>query len=187
MCSRLGCYRCGSTCESNDWRYSLVSRHVRAPLKRTWRAHPYHGTSGNRCADRRFSRSRPTVGVKVIGSLSAKLCVLFKTCANRRWSKPSSPLRDPELSRPSAIDHSPGCTPLWSWSPSTSSTSSSARSNIQQRTDYYQQSKPFARLFGVTEQILPDDYRASGPIFGACCTDPSLPSIRRHNSLRLLS
>jgi uncharacterized protein (DUF2236 family) len=28
----------------------------------------------------------------------------------------------------------------------------------QQRADYYQQSKPFARLFGVTEQFLPDDY-----------------------------
>ena len=28
----------------------------------------------------------------------------------------------------------------------------------QQRTGYYQQSKPFARLFGVTEQLLPDDY-----------------------------
>jgi hypothetical protein len=31
---------------------------------------------------------------------------------------------------------------------------SSAGSHIQQRTDCYQQSKPFARLFGVTEQIL---------------------------------
>jgi uncharacterized protein (DUF2236 family) len=29
---------------------------------------------------------------------------------------------------------------------------------IEQRADYYQQSKPFARLFGVTEQLLPDDY-----------------------------
>jgi uncharacterized protein (DUF2236 family) len=28
----------------------------------------------------------------------------------------------------------------------------------EQRADYYQQSKPFARLFGVTEQLLPDDY-----------------------------
>jgi uncharacterized protein (DUF2236 family) len=28
----------------------------------------------------------------------------------------------------------------------------------QQRADYYQQSKPFARLFGVTDQLLPDDY-----------------------------
>ena len=40
------------------------------------RAHPYHGTTGNRCADRRFPRSRPTVVAEVIGSLSAKLCVL---------------------------------------------------------------------------------------------------------------
>jgi len=28
----------------------------------------------------------------------------------------------------------------------------------QQRAGYYQQSKPFARLFGVTDQLLPDDY-----------------------------
>jgi uncharacterized protein (DUF2236 family) len=28
----------------------------------------------------------------------------------------------------------------------------------QQRAGYYQQSKPFARLFGVSEQVLPDDY-----------------------------
>jgi uncharacterized protein (DUF2236 family) len=46
--------------------------------------------------------------------------------------------------------------------------------HIQQRTDCYQQTKPFARLFGVTEQILPDDYQASRPIFGMLY-DPSLP------------
>ena len=40
------------------------------------RPHPYHGTTGNRCADRRFPRSRPTVRAEVIGSLPAKLCVL---------------------------------------------------------------------------------------------------------------
>jgi uncharacterized protein (DUF2236 family) len=32
--------------------------------------------------------------------------------------------------------------------------------SIEQRADYYQQSKPFARLFGVTEQVLPDSYIA---------------------------
>jgi hypothetical protein len=45
----------------------------------------------------------------------SKLSVLFRQSyalssvpgAGRLWSKPSSPLRDPELSRPSAIDHSP--------------------------------------------------------------------------------
>lgn len=30
--------------------------------------------------------------------------------------------------------------------------------DIQQRADYYRQSKPFAGLFGVTKQVLPDDY-----------------------------
>jgi hypothetical protein len=38
------------------------------------RPQPYHGTTRNRCAERRFPRSRTTVGAKVIGSLSAKLC-----------------------------------------------------------------------------------------------------------------
>jgi uncharacterized protein (DUF2236 family) len=42
--------------------------------------------------------------------------------------------------------------------------------HIQQRTDCYQQTKPFARLFGVSEQFPPHDYQASRPIFGACCT-----------------
>jgi uncharacterized protein (DUF2236 family) len=42
--------------------------------------------------------------------------------------------------------------------------------HIQQRTDCYQQAKPFARLFGVPGQILPDDYQASRPTFGECCT-----------------
>jgi uncharacterized protein (DUF2236 family) len=32
--------------------------------------------------------------------------------------------------------------------------------SLGQRADYYQQSKPFARLFGVTEQLLPDSYVA---------------------------
>src|SRR5215213_6244906 len=33
--------------------------------------HPYHGTAGNRCADRRFPRSRSTVGAEVIGSFGS--------------------------------------------------------------------------------------------------------------------
>ena len=45
--------------------------------------HPYQLNAGNRCADRPFPRSRPTVRAKVIGSPSAKLCVLFQTM---RWS-----------------------------------------------------------------------------------------------------
>ena len=32
--------------------------------------------------------------------------------------------------------------------------------SLEQRADYYQQSKPFAMLFGVTEQVLPDSYVA---------------------------
>jgi hypothetical protein len=40
--------------------------------------HPYHGTTRNRCAQRHFRRSRPTVEGKVIGSLPAKLCALLR-------------------------------------------------------------------------------------------------------------
>jgi hypothetical protein len=58
------------------------------PPESNRRPHPYHGTTRNRCANRRFPRSRPTVGAKVIGSLSEKLCVLFGPCAGRLWRKP---------------------------------------------------------------------------------------------------
>ena len=47
------------------------------PPESNRRPHPYHGTTRNRCANRRSSRSRPTVGVEVIGSPSTELCVLF--------------------------------------------------------------------------------------------------------------
>src|SRR5215218_7067097 len=39
----------------------------------------------DRCADRRSPRSRRTVGTKVIGSLSAKLCAHFKPGLDHRW------------------------------------------------------------------------------------------------------
>jgi hypothetical protein len=51
------------------------------PPESNRRPHPYHGTTRNRCADRRFPRSRPTVGAEVIGSPSAKLCAHFQLCA----------------------------------------------------------------------------------------------------------
>jgi hypothetical protein len=51
------------------------------PPESNRRPHPYHGTTRNRCADRRFPRSRPTVRVEVIGSLPAKVCAHFKPCA----------------------------------------------------------------------------------------------------------
>ena len=48
------------------------------PPESNRRPHPYHGTTRNRCANRHFPRSRPTVGAKVIGSLPAQLCVHYK-------------------------------------------------------------------------------------------------------------
>jgi hypothetical protein len=38
--------------------------------------HPYQQTAGNRCADRRFRRSRPTVEAKVMRSIGTMVCVL---------------------------------------------------------------------------------------------------------------
>ena len=114
--------------------------------------HPYHGTTRNRCADHRIPRSRPTVGAKVIGSPSVKLCVLFKPCADRRWSKPSS----------LPIDRSPGVHAILVMVAFDVVDQFVSPRLIQQRTDCYQQTKPFARLFGVTEQIPPYDYQASG-------------------------
>src|SRR5215211_5897440 len=48
------------------------------PPESNRRPHPYHGTTRNRCADRRYRRSRPTVRAEVIGSLPAKLCAHFQ-------------------------------------------------------------------------------------------------------------
>jgi hypothetical protein len=45
------------------------------PPESNRRPHPYHGTTGNRCADRRLRRSHSTVGAEVIGSHSAEVCV----------------------------------------------------------------------------------------------------------------
>jgi hypothetical protein len=53
------------------------------PPESNRRPHPYHGTTRNRCANRRFPRSRPTVRAEVIGSPSAKLCAHFLA---RCWS-----------------------------------------------------------------------------------------------------
>src|SRR5918993_3221688 len=38
--------------------------------------HPYQLNAGNRCADRRSRRSRPTVGAKGMRSIGAQVCVL---------------------------------------------------------------------------------------------------------------
>jgi hypothetical protein len=44
------------------------------PPESNRRPHPYHGTTGNRCAERHSRRSRSTVRVKVMGSASTQLC-----------------------------------------------------------------------------------------------------------------
>jgi hypothetical protein len=56
------------------------------PPESNRRPHPYHGTTRNRCADRHFPSSRPTVGVEVIGSLPAKVCAHFRPRAGRHRS-----------------------------------------------------------------------------------------------------
>jgi hypothetical protein len=47
------------------------------PAESNRRPHPYHGTTGNRCAEPRFPRSRPTVEAEVIGSIDVQVCVLL--------------------------------------------------------------------------------------------------------------
>ena len=54
----------------------FAGQRLGAPRRNEPATHPYHGTTRNRCANRRSRRSRPTVGAEVIGSLSAKLCAL---------------------------------------------------------------------------------------------------------------
>jgi hypothetical protein len=76
------------------------------PPESNRRPHPYHGTTGNRCADARFCRSCRTVGAEVIGSPSAKLCAHLKSRADRRGAAiPVRSRAQPNL----AIHHNPAC------------------------------------------------------------------------------
>src|SRR5215216_1675124 len=63
------------------------------------RTHPYHGTTRNRCADRRCPRSCPTVEAAVIGSLSVELCAHFQTGAGHRSAGSRLARGVPPLSR----------------------------------------------------------------------------------------
>jgi hypothetical protein len=74
------------------------------PPESNRRPHPYHGTTRNRCAERPFPRSRPTVGAEVIGSLSAKLCALLKPCTGRLGAV-TNPL---ETTSPAPVPVNPG-------------------------------------------------------------------------------
>jgi hypothetical protein len=60
------------------------------PPESNRRPHPYHGTTRNRCADRRCPSSRPTVRAEVIGSPSAQLCGQFRFIRVQRFSGWSS-------------------------------------------------------------------------------------------------
>jgi hypothetical protein len=61
----------------DDQRLSWSEPAWSPPPESNRRPHPYHGTTGNRCAKRRNRRSRPTVRAEVIGSPSARLCAHF--------------------------------------------------------------------------------------------------------------
>jgi hypothetical protein len=58
----------------DDHRLCWSSAWWSPPPESNRRPRPYQGTTRNRCASRRFPRSGLTVGVDVIGSLSAKVC-----------------------------------------------------------------------------------------------------------------
>jgi hypothetical protein len=97
------------------------------PPESNRRPHPYHGTTRNRCADRRFPSSRSTVGAEVIGSLPTKLCALFQPCAGRLWVKPESApgdyepgpildsimVRSPRQSSPATCSYARSELPCW--------------------------------------------------------------------------
>jgi hypothetical protein len=78
-------YRCGrpqrlrtATRQRFRWSEPMWS----PPPESNRRPHPYHRTTRNRCAEPCLPRSRPTVGAKVIGSLSVKLCVVEHRAAD---------------------------------------------------------------------------------------------------------
>src|SRR4029453_19288111 len=69
----------------DDQRLRWSSAWWSPPPESNRRPHPYHGTTRNRCANRRSRRSRPTVGAEGIGSLLSQLCVQFiVVCWDRR-------------------------------------------------------------------------------------------------------
>jgi hypothetical protein len=70
MCSPSATHPGG---RENDQHFRWSERMWSPPPESNRRPHPYHGTTRNRCAERPFPRSRPTVVAKVIGSPSPKL------------------------------------------------------------------------------------------------------------------
>ena len=62
------------------------------PPESNRRPHPYHGTTRNRCADRRSRRSRPTAGPKLSVLLRQRYAFTSRQTLRCR-AKPSSPSR----------------------------------------------------------------------------------------------
>jgi hypothetical protein len=93
------------------------------PPESNRRPHPYHGTTGNRCADRRFPRSRPTVRAKVMGSPSVKLCAHPHATCGRLRPVPRAVLR---RRRPRVKPSLAG----WAWLPVMAMTVASVRAMI---------------------------------------------------------
>jgi hypothetical protein len=73
-----------------DQRFPCSGHMWSPPQESNRRPHPNHGTTRNRCADRRSRTSRPTGRAEVIGSPSAKVCVHFR--ADAEISGSSHPL-----------------------------------------------------------------------------------------------
>jgi hypothetical protein len=82
---------------------------VEPPPESNRRPHPYHGTTRNRCAERRIPRSRPTVRVKVIGSLPTNYSLSFKLRAGRLGEQ-ASVLLMPRRRRARSSSAAPGRT-----------------------------------------------------------------------------
>src|SRR5207247_3847140 len=85
----------------NNQRFRWSERMWSPPPESNRRPHPYHGTTRNRCANRRFPSSGPTVGAKVKRSLNAKLWVLLLT---RRACQVRASALDPAAGLPHPDD-----------------------------------------------------------------------------------
>jgi hypothetical protein len=70
-----GCSQAGSDPKRSDERLRWPKAILWAWEDLNLRPHPYQLNAGNRCADRRFPRSRLTVGAKVMRSIRAQVCV----------------------------------------------------------------------------------------------------------------
>jgi hypothetical protein len=100
------------------------------PPESNRRPHPYHRTTRNRCAGRPFPRSRPTVMVKVMGSPSAKVCVLLEPNEQPSLAQAVIPLANPSSAYLPLRNRRPGAGPQLPGMTRTPMTARAARTRV---------------------------------------------------------